>query len=514
MIPGRGWWWAALAALVIAVGGGLRLAELDRKVFWLDEVSTLRVLAGYRRAEVTAELVRRGEVAATELARYRQVNAERDVGDAVRVLWHESPEAAPLYFVIARAWTRVVGDSPQRLRLLSALLGLLALPAMFWLARAWFGSARAGWLATLLLAVSPIQMLYAQEARMYSLWTVWILVSSAVLARAWRTNAPGAWWWYAATVAAGWYTHVFFGFAVAGHLCFGVEGDRQRRRRLWVAVLGGTALFAPWLGRLLFQGVHVSASAGLNEPPPWWFAALRAVAQFSLPFWDANFEPTGLVTWEAGWRLVVLSVAATAVWALRQEPRPVRLLVWCWIAVGPLFLGAVDLWRGSQLLLVHRYLFVSFLGTQLAVAGWLARRWAWSATWLVTVALLVSGLISCGLVARAPTWWTKGHNATDPLIGRVINAADRPLLVVNARTGGINHLLTLQPWLEPHVRVRVLDSASWPAWKATEAGRDVFVYRPRRADVAGLRAAGFAPVPQVPAGRLWYRRDVAGEPPR
>jgi hypothetical protein len=219
------------------------------------------------------------------------------------------------------------------------------------------------------------------------------------------------------------------------------------------------------------------------------------------------------VTWEIGWRLAVLTVAAAAVWAMRQEPQPVRLVVWCWIGLGPVFLWAVDLWRGSDLLLLHRYLLVSFLGVQLAVAGWLARRWERNTTRLLTVALAVSGLISCGMVARAPSWWTKGHNATDPVIGREINAAARPLLLVNGRDAGISHLLTLQPWLDPHVRVRALDTASWPGREVTGAGRDVFVYRPRRADVAGLRAAGFAPVPGLPRGRLWHRYDDAEEPP-
>lgn len=39
-----------------------------------------------------------------------------------------------------------------------------------------------------LIAVSPFHVLYAQEAREYSLWTVTILLSSAALLRAMRVK--------------------------------------------------------------------------------------------------------------------------------------------------------------------------------------------------------------------------------------------------------------------------------------------------------------------------------------
>ena len=60
-------------------------------------------------------------------------------------------------------------------------------------------------------------MLYAQEARHYSLWTVTVLLSSAVLLAALRIQMKRWWALYAATVAVGMYVNALSGLVTIAH---------------------------------------------------------------------------------------------------------------------------------------------------------------------------------------------------------------------------------------------------------------------------------------------------------
>jgi len=73
----------------------------------------------------------------------------------------------------------MVWEFPGAIRSLSAIISLLVFPGVYWLLPGiWVVN---GWIAIALIAVSPFHILYAQEAREYSLWTVTIALSSAAL---------------------------------------------------------------------------------------------------------------------------------------------------------------------------------------------------------------------------------------------------------------------------------------------------------------------------------------------
>jgi hypothetical protein len=74
------------------------------------------------------------------------------------------------------------------LRTLSVLFSGLALLAMYWFVGELAASRRVALLAMLLMCVSPLFILYGQEAREYALWTLTLLLSSAALLRALRLS--------------------------------------------------------------------------------------------------------------------------------------------------------------------------------------------------------------------------------------------------------------------------------------------------------------------------------------
>ena len=59
---------------------------------------------------------------------------------------------------------------------------------MYWFVRELVASRRAALIAMLLMGVSPLFILYGQEAREYALWTLTLLLSSAALLRALRVS--------------------------------------------------------------------------------------------------------------------------------------------------------------------------------------------------------------------------------------------------------------------------------------------------------------------------------------
>lgn len=77
----------------------------------------------------------------------------------------------PFYYALLHGWFKALAASDVvTARLLSILWGVLALPAIAWVAQRLFPHRpRVAWLAVLLLALNPFHLFYSQEVRMYGL---------------------------------------------------------------------------------------------------------------------------------------------------------------------------------------------------------------------------------------------------------------------------------------------------------------------------------------------------------
>lgn len=201
--------------VLISLGIFFRLAHLDHKIYWYDEAFTSLRSAGYTEAEVVQHFANSGVVPVSELQQYQHPPSSRHLTDTLHSLATEDTQHPPLYYTLAHFWSRWLGSSIADLRLLPALLGLLGLPAIYWLAQELFLHTRAFstpfpvWLAIGLFAISPFQVIYAQESRQYSLWATLTLVSTAMLLRSMRLSTPWNWLIYALTVAASLYMFLF-----------------------------------------------------------------------------------------------------------------------------------------------------------------------------------------------------------------------------------------------------------------------------------------------------------------
>ncbi|MBX3051002.1 MAG: hypothetical protein KF753_05995 [Caldilineaceae bacterium] len=212
-----------LPILLCAIGVGLRLLRLEWQPLWWDEGYSV-----YFATEPLAEMVR---LTALDIH-------------------------PPLYYALLHLWLIGFGSaSPLILRGFSVLVGVLALPAFWWLVRLVYPSRpRVALWGLLLLALNPMHIFYSQEVRMYGLEMLLGIVSTGYF---WQLTKgerqPGktrAWVGYVAATAALLYTEYYAVLLPLGHGLWSLWYFRRQLRRLLplvVAWLAAALAFLPWL---------------------------------------------------------------------------------------------------------------------------------------------------------------------------------------------------------------------------------------------------------------------------
>lgn len=498
---------------LLCLGCFFRLAHLDHKIYWYDEIFTSLRASGYTEAEVVQHFTASGIVHPADLQHYQQPNPERGLADTLYSLATEDNQHPPLYYGLAHYWIRWVGSSVTAMRLLPVLLSLLGLPAAYWLCQELliktgaFNSTLPVWLGVALVAISPFQIAYAQEARQYSLWSTLTLAMTAALLRAIRVNTVSNWALYAVTITLSFYTFLLTALTVAGHgfyvLCVWLQA---KSRRVWVAYLGaalaGTLAFLPWVWVLSHNLAQVqTVTSWVNDTKPIRNLVASWATIAARTFYDRGKEPLDRMV-----QLAILILIAYAFYDLiRRASQQVWLpiLVMTTTPVLPLILADVAL--GGVRSTAARFFIPTLLGLQLAVTYLLSAKllqtqftktqspmlnsskslfWRW-----VTVALCSASVYSAFVSFQAPTWWNKTHNAENLVIQDIVNQAARPLLVSDAETADIIALsYRLKPDLALLIRPQcytcqpqAADVVQIPNSLSQIAARysDVFLFHPR-----------------------------------
>ncbi|MGH8677486.1 MAG: glycosyltransferase family 39 protein, partial [Burkholderiales bacterium] len=159
------------------------------------------------------------------------------------------------YFLFMRAWSWL-GDSETMLRLPSALASIASVPVLFILARRMF-DARVALVAAALVAVHSGLLVYAQEARGYSIFVLLILISWIFLLRVLERPSPANCAGYVLVSTLSVYMH-FFGVLslVAQGVGLVAGGDaRTPWRRLAICAAAIAVLLLPIAGFVLFRDV-------------------------------------------------------------------------------------------------------------------------------------------------------------------------------------------------------------------------------------------------------------------
>lgn len=478
--------WVTLAILTLVAGSGLRFVNLERRPFWVDEVIHTHYAFGISEQEIADRVKEwRGRpITPEELLVVQRLDPERGPADVIARLAAEEPQSPPAHYLMLHYWVQLFGDTLGTRRALSAVLSLLALPCLYWLCLELFRSTAPAWVAVSLAAVSPYFLLFAQETRYYSLWSVAVFLSTALLLRAARRGGWLDWFAYAAAGAFGLYVHPFTGpvLLVHGAYLLVAGGCRLSRpiRRFSLAFAASSALFIPW-ARLYLSGSYQVSDWREKTIPLWnlvkaWGSAIR------IAFADLNY-PSGWFDNLVIAPPVALIVGASLAVTFFRASRKIWLLVALLLVVIWMPMIVIDLISGGIRSTILRYLVPTYLSVLLATGYALAvgltastprRAWRWLAggTW----ALLIGLGVTSGLrITGAETWWTKFRNADNPVISRLINASPAPLVVAQLSSDAGRSSISLAYDLDPHVRLfMVEDPSDLP--DLPEGFEDVFVH--------------------------------------
>ncbi|MEG4488189.1 glycosyltransferase family 39 protein [Microcoleus sp. D2_18a_B4] len=168
--------WTAIALI-------LRFANLNSKPLWTDEFSTLVFSLGNSFRGVHLDRA----IDLSTLLQPLQLGSGAGIADVLNHLLLESNHP-PVYFMLAHWWMRLFGPSQDSLvwigRSLPALLGVISVPAIYFLGKFAFSSRLVGQCAAAMMAVSPYGIYLAQEARHYTLGILLVIASLFCLALA------------------------------------------------------------------------------------------------------------------------------------------------------------------------------------------------------------------------------------------------------------------------------------------------------------------------------------------
>ena len=519
--------WLRLVLLaLLALGICFRFTALDRKIYWHDEVYTSFRAAGFTRGEIDQTLFQNRFVEVPELQKFQSIKPDSSSLDTLRSLVTEDPQHPPLYFVTARYWMQQFGSSIFASRLLPALISLVSLPLIYGLAMELFLSRPTALLATAFLALSPFDMLFAQTARQYSLLTATVIGSSWLLLRAMRSKTGQRWVGYGISVAIGLYTHPFFGLTlIAQGVYLGLMAvfrplapKTMRDPRLLyfgLAVLGALLVYGPWIDVLFdHHGRAAATTDWTNEKMSLLYLLKLWTLSFTALWFDLDFGFNNPLTYLL--RLPVLLLIGMAFHHLyRHSPLRVWLFLVTSALIPFLILALPDLILGGKRSAVSRYLISCFPAVQLTVAYFFTTRlslgqftpgqFSSQAFWRIMLALTVLGsILSCGVSARAQTWWSKDLSYLNGEVIAQLNAEpSRSVLLSDIGNDYTNtgDLISLSYGLRPNIRLFLL--AAKPNFAALTTEPNLLVFRPSEPLRAAITAQGWRLAPVLESAKLW-----------
>ena len=314
--------------LFIFLGSILRVLFIARNSLWSDEIVTL-------------------QIASLSWRDFWQVlsSSEANMG---------------LYYLLLRPWIHL-GSTEAVLRALSAIAGILTIPAAYKLAKALFGT-RIALITAFLFSINPCDVFFSQQARSYSLQILLVTLSMWLFFTCIRQDRPRSWspwFWYVLASTLAVYAHFFSALILLAQWIAAafLPGARNNLRRVVPAAIVVTALVSPLVVFTLRHNV------GQLD----WIQPLNALEVFRLVgfFCAGTSRVLGLVLSAFAIVLIVLVIRARKS-AKYDRTTSLALLFAFLCLVLPVSITALaSIWKP---IFVHRYLVVSLPAFLLVLA--------------------------------------------------------------------------------------------------------------------------------------------------
>jgi uncharacterized membrane protein len=176
----------------------------------------------------------------------------------------------PFYYILLRGWNFFFENSLFSLRLFSVLFSILATISIYIFVKQAFKNRNLALFSSLLFVLSCFQIQYAMEARMYSLGTFLVIISSYFLLKAIETKKWNWWLFYAIATSLGIYTHYFVAFWIFAqglYLVYAVYQDVKFSITAWLknknfqfglsSYILVAVSYIPWIGTFIKQTMQV-----------------------------------------------------------------------------------------------------------------------------------------------------------------------------------------------------------------------------------------------------------------
>jgi mannosyltransferase len=246
-----------LIALIFA-GAVLRLWQLGGKSFWLDEAFSISI-------------------------------SQRSLLDLLRMVVRTDTHP-PLYYLTLKFWL-LFSQSEAWVRFSSVVFSTLSILLMYYLVTLLYQDKRAGLLGAAIMAFSPFQIWYAQEARMYAMLTFFILASAIFFIRALQRGETRDWIGYVLATTLALYTDNGAIWYLVTLTLFFLISIRRYWNRAAGWLLSNMAIglmYLIWLPSFYLQVRQVTQSFWL--PPP----SIQTVIGTLLDFQSYNFPIIGI----------------------------------------------------------------------------------------------------------------------------------------------------------------------------------------------------------------------------
>jgi 4-amino-4-deoxy-L-arabinose transferase-like glycosyltransferase len=255
----------------------------------------------------------------------------------------------PLHYFVLRGWLDVFGYDVGAARMLSVVFGGLAVALLYLLTKYLFDR-RSALISSLLLAVSQLSIMFAQEARPYAQFLCLFLACWYLFIRAVHTRSIGLWCGFLCSSILLIYTH-YFGLLVLGTLLLFLLLYRRQFAIPAAWWIGGAAVillsYVPWLTSGIVEAATHSAKTFSGKNAFW---GVGGSTFFTAVNFFNNGRPAGLYGSSPLWTffaggLLFAAPAALTFFTVRQRPARQHLvlaaMLWALPILGAIAAGAM-----------------------------------------------------------------------------------------------------------------------------------------------------------------------------
>jgi len=449
-----------LYIVIVLIGTSLKFYNLDARLFWEDEISTVLHTSGIPLSEYP-DLIPQNEICSSKIYNdLLHLNKQNySITEQIKGLFFDT-HLTPLHYVPLMIWHRLVGDDPVDYRLFSVFIFIISLPVLFLMAKELFKSELTAWITISLYAISPTFHLFARESRYYILWAFFIILSHYLFLKALRHNQLKWWILYTAAGILSLYTSVVSGILIFGHMLYLLFFKRE----LWLnfIISAGVMLlmYGPWIYSMFINREEIFAAMswqvntdyGLNPVMPLIFQLMGFTQIFVyLVDWgqftggSANVQGPMMGVALLLMLIILILLIIGVIYLFRKSSREVKYFLFLLILPMMLFYYTLDLIRNSWLSVIWRYQMISLTAVLLLMANYLGGKIrSGKAIYIfLFIGVVLICLFSVNVLSGNPCWMTRYDCPEDRNDARLLTQSGHILVITDFAKQFNNFLVVL-----------------------------------------------------------------------